>query len=276
LPEGSNARIRVLRGGQFISQVVHRESRGLLVLAELIQPHGRKLPLHEHELAYVTLVLDGHYGEGTQHRFIELRPFTAIFNPSGIAHTGLVGESGTKLFIIEFRSELLRQLDLCLPNDPVTDPGTGAMLWPGMSIFSAFKAGSMDSLVLEGHLMEMLSGLTELATADRTAPSWFRRVKDRLHSQFREAIRVTDLAAEAGVHPVHLARVFRMQERQTPGDYVQRLRVRSACELLRNREISLAHVAADCGFADQSHFTRTFKRIVGTTPGAFRRALLAA
>jgi AraC-like DNA-binding protein len=80
-----------------------------------------------------------------------------------------------------------------------------------------------------------------------------------LHSQFRESLRVFDRAAEAGAHPVHLAREFRAQEKQTPGDYVQRLRVRAACDLLGDRDTSLAGVAADCGFSDQSHFTRTFK-----------------
>jgi AraC family transcriptional regulator len=99
-------------------------------------------------------------------------------------------------------------------------------------------------------------------------------MKDRLHSQFRESLRVVDLAAEAGVHPVHLARVFKAQERQTPGHYMQRLRVRAACELLRDQDTPLAWVAADCGFSDQSHLTRTFKKIVGVTPGGFRKALL--
>src|SRR5947209_9595462 len=57
-------------------------------------------------------------------------------------------------------------------------------------------------------------------------------------------------------HPVHLARVFRVQEKQTRGDYVQRSRVRSACVLLRNPEICLACVAADCGCAYQTRITR--------------------
>jgi transcriptional regulator GlxA family with amidase domain len=61
--------------------------------------------------------------------------------------------------------------------------------------------------------------------------------------------------------------VFRAQERQTPADYVQRLRVRAACDLLRDQDTSLAGVAVDCGFSDQSRFTRTFKKIAGATPG---------
>jgi AraC family transcriptional regulator len=82
-----------------------------------------------------------------------------------------------------------------------------------------------------------------------------------------------DLAREAGVHPVHLARVFRKMERRTPGEYQQRLQVRAAGELLRDPEWPLAAIAAECGFADQSHFTRVFHRMAGTTPARFRRAV---
>jgi AraC family transcriptional regulator len=69
---------------------------------------------------------------------------------------------------------------------------------------------------------------------------------------------------------VHLAKAFRRIEGQTAGEYLQRLRVRAACDRLRNSDDSLANLAADYGFADQSHFTRTFRKIVGVTPAAFR------
>jgi AraC family transcriptional regulator len=49
--------------------------------------------------------------------------------------------------------------------------------------------------------------------------------------------------------------------------------VRAACELLRTAEWPLAVIAAECGFADQSHFTRIFRRMTGTTPARFRRAI---
>jgi AraC family transcriptional regulator len=75
------------------------------------------------------------------------------------------------------------------------------------------------------------------------------------------------------VHPVHLARAFRRTERLTPGEYLQRLRVRAACRKLREAEYPLAAIAMECGFADQSHLTRIFRKFTKTTPEQFRRTL---
>ena len=271
-PERAAAAGAVLRGGQFYSRVVKQDRREGLVLSELWQHGGNRLPHHEHEVAYVTLVLEGDYAETGPRGWIELPPFTAIFNPSGVAHAGQVGHQGTRLFTIECWPRFVEQFDLRLPDHPVADSGSGAMLWNGMSVFSAFRTGTADSLVLESNLAEMLGTLAGPMAVATAAPPWFRRVKDRLHAQFREPLRVRDLAAEAGVHPVHLARVFRAQERQTLGAYGQRLRVRAACQLLRSSDAPLARVAVECGFSDQSHLTRTFRRIVGATPARFREA----
>jgi AraC family transcriptional regulator len=143
--------------------------------------------------------------------------------------------------------------------------------------------------MLEAHVLELLGAISALDSTQSTsrefdshgfesretsAPRWFRRVKERLHEDFREPLRMRDLARDAGVHPVHLARVFRKLENRTPGDYQQRLQVRAACELLRNSDWPLAIIAAECGFSDQSHFTRVFRRMAGTTPARFRKAVV--
>jgi AraC family transcriptional regulator len=263
----------VLAGGQFYSPTVRQERQAHLLLTELRQPTPRSLPRHEHELAYVTVVLEGGYSEGHLHGVTELHPFTAIFNPSGVTHTSGIGNTGSRLFTIECPTPLLDTLDLRLPPSPVVDRGTGDVLWPSLRIFSAFRRQDADPLVLECQALELLGALTGRKADNAAAPRWLRRVKDRLHARFQERTRVCDLAAEAGVHPVHLARTFRARVGRGVGDYVQRLRVRAACEQLRDRHASLAGVAADCGFADQSHLTRTFKRILGATPGGFRKAL---
>lgn len=283
---------KFLRGGEFYSPVQARLRTGDVVLSELRQPCSRSVPRHEHELAYVTAVLHGDYLEGDR-QLDELRPFTAVFNPAGIAHSTVIGPRGASFFTIEMHEGNLRQLGIKLPSRTVFDRGAGTMLWPGLRLYSAFKTRAAGSLtsgedILEAHVLELMGAISALDSTDSasrdfdspgfeshetSAPRWFRQVKERLHEDFREPLRMRDLARDAGVHPVHLARVFRKLENRTPGGYQQRLQVRAACELLRNPEWPLAVIAAECGFADQSHFTRVFRRMAGTTPARFRKAV---
>ena len=190
----------------------------------------------------------------------------------------MIGPAGASLFTIELREQNPREMGIRLPSRTTFDRGAGAMLLPGLRLYSAFKAQAadtpaLDSHILEAHVLEMLGAISGFEAPDKHAPRWFGRVKERLHDGFRDPLRMRDLAREAGVHPVHLARVFRKVEKRTPGDYQQRLQVRAACELLRDPEWPLAVIAAECGFADQSHFTRVFRRKTGTTPAQFRRVV---
>jgi AraC family transcriptional regulator len=267
-----------LRGGEFYSPVQARLGTDDVLLSELRQPCSRNVPRHEHELAYVTVVLRGDYLEGDRGKLDELRPLTAVFNPAGAAHSTVIGPSGACLFTIELCEGNLRHLGLSLPRRTTFDRGAGAMLWPGLRLYSAFKthiagAKAMDNGVVEAHVLEMLGAIAGFEASESKAPRWFGGVKERLHEGFREPLRMRDLAREAGVHPVHLARVFRRMENRTPGEYQQRLQVRAACELLRDLEWPLVVIAAECGFSDQSHFTRIFRRMTGTTPAQFRRAV---
>lgn len=266
---------KILRGGEFYSPIRSRLSADDVVLSELCQPVARSVPRHEHELAYVTIVLHGDYLEGDRGNLDELRPFTAVFNPVGVAHSTVIGPAGAALFTIEFRTLNLQELDLRLPEETTFDCGAGTLLWPGLRLFSAFKNQSTDSVILEGHVFEVLGAIAELdRSSEKTPPRWLTRVKNRLNEEFSNRLRMRDLAREAGVHPVHLARVFRRFEKRTPGEYQQQLQLRAACELLRNPEWPLCIIAAECGFADQSHFTRVFRRIAATTPLRFRHAIV--
>jgi AraC family transcriptional regulator len=90
-----------------------------------------------------------------------------------------------------------------------------------------------------------------------------RATEARLH--------VGDVAAEIGVHPVHLARAFRAAWDCSPGELIRWRRVDQAADMLRRLDVSAAEIAAQVGFADQSHMTRAFRATYGMAPGAYRR-----
>ena len=83
--------------------------------------------------------------------------------------------------------------------------------------------------------------------------------------------RLAEVARAVDLHPVYLGQLFTREIRQTLGDFVNDLRVRAAAEALSSGSIPLAEIAIENGFYDQSHFSRTFSRKVGVSPGAFRR-----
>jgi AraC-like DNA-binding protein len=83
-----------------------------------------------------------------------------------------------------------------------------------------------------------------------------------------------DLARELAVSPHHLSRIFRAHTGRTVSRHRMRLRARSALERLAGGEHNLARLAADLGFADQSHLTRVVRRETGQPPSALRLALI--
>jgi AraC-like DNA-binding protein len=91
-----------------------------------------------------------------------------------------------------------------------------------------------------------------------------------IQDRFAHAISLQSLSGEVGLSKFHLLRLFREEVGTTPHAYQLHLRISRARELL-DAHASAAEVALACGFADQAHFTRAFKRIVGYTPGAFKR-----
>jgi AraC family transcriptional regulator len=84
------------------------------------------------------------------------------------------------------------------------------------------------------------------------------------------------LAREAGLHPVSFARAFRVRYRVSPGELMRQLRIEwAADELVRRPAQSIAAIAAEAGFYDQSHFARVFASAMGRTPVQHRRAIPA-
>jgi AraC family transcriptional regulator len=72
---------------------------------------------------------------------------------------------------------------------------------------------------------------------------------------------------------VHLAQTFRKTYQCTIGEYVRKLRIEYACHELTNSAKPIVDIALAAGFCDQSHFTRTFRRVVGAAPSQYRDTL---
>jgi AraC family transcriptional regulator len=97
-------------------------------------------------------------------------------------------------------------------------------------------------------------------------------VVDYLHAEFHSAPTLSEVAAVAGVHPSHLVRAFKQTFGETPASRIRRLRLEwAAVQIVDAEGPPLADVAARAGFADQSHFTREFRRRFRMTPAAYRR-----
>jgi AraC family transcriptional regulator len=106
---------------------------------------------------------------------------------------------------------------------------------------------------------------------ERTPPPWLARLKEYLRENFSEPPGLNELAKAVDVHPTHLARVFRQFERCTVGDFIREVRIDYARQRLLGSNEPLVDITLGAGFSDQSHFTRSFKRVTGMTPTEFRR-----
>lgn len=115
-----------------------------------------------------------------------------------------------------------------------------------------------------------------LQTKGDKVPDWARELKEIIQDQIDTnlTLNLKQISQSLNVHPSYLSREFsKYFDDLSFGDYIRKLRIDRAVQLLRDTDHSLSEVAYLTGFSDQSHFTRIFKKVVGQNPSTYRKNL---
>lgn len=260
-----------LKNGSFYGRVGTPVRFNDVVLAETSYEDGFMVPRHAHAHPFFCLLLNGSMVEHFERRRRVLHRRAAFYHPADADHAETFESGPARLFNIQFGGAWLRdmaQVDVSLPAEHIPLPD-GRVPTLAALLHEEYRCGR-ERLVVDGLLLAIVGTLVRQdATRERSgAPAWIALVLERMHAG--EA-GLADLAVLAQVHPSHLTRTFRALYGCSVGEYARRLRVDRAAGLLRASRLPLSQVALACGFADQSHFTRVFRRVTGVTPAAFRR-----
>jgi len=266
---------RSLVGGEFFGKVSQKRQVAAVTLSEVLHATPIDIPAHTHDLASFTLLLDGSYTEQYRGKTYSYNPRTVWWHPPQIFHKDEVGEKGGRFFIVEIQKKQLENLSQIGSSPEMFFEKNASLVNIAYRLYHEFKNWQVCSELLVISLtLEMLAySMRKSILVEKSPPDWLARVIEKLNDEFGEKLTADDLALEANVHPVHLAAVFRKFQNQTIGEYVHNLRIQVATKLLANKNIPISEIALSIGFSDQSHFTRVFKRVMGTTPGAYRKAL---
>ena len=272
-----------LENGSFYGGV--RSERGVagLTLAETGYEPGFVVPAHDHAHPFFCLGLAGSFVERFERRSWTARPATVFYHPAGAEHAEEFSRDGGRIFNIQLGQGWLARLedyDLDPPERQVHATG-GSMTRLAVGVLREFRtADTASDLAIDGLALALLAHAVrggdradDEAKGRGSRPGWLDRVEALLHDRADQPMDIAGIAAEVEIHPVHMARVFRRHHGCSPGEYLRRLRVRRACRLLADTGRSLAAIAYHTGYADQSHFTRHFKRAMGVTPGVYRRII---
>lgn len=104
------------------------------------------------------------------------------------------------------------------------------------------------------------------------SPSTLKKAIGFIHEHLQDDISIGNLADVVGLSTAHFARMFKSSTNMSPHQYILLCRINKAKKLLMNRSLSLAQISSSTGFCDQSHFTRSFQKIMKTTPSSYAKS----
>ena len=244
-----------------------------LKLAEREYPALLKTPMHAHSTAHLSFVLAGGFEQtyGSKKRLQSV--FTTTFYSPRERQSEMFSVEGCQLFNVELDANWYRRF--CAygaMRDHSVDFKAGSIGWLMSKLVVEYRAfDPMSPLTIEGITLEIIGEASrKFSRSHHHHMSWLSRARDILHDHFADNLTISQIAKLLDVHPVYLATAFRKVYHCTIGDYRRRLRVEFACRELATSRSTLAEVALAAGFADQAHFSKTFKRLTGTTPAKYR------
>jgi AraC family transcriptional regulator len=226
--------------------------------------------------------------EGEPTRRFTPEPGTLGFHPAG-AEVSLRHAPGKVIQVLQdphLYSSLSQDTGSAWAVEPMINFADPLVAQIARSLASEVESGPGDRLLVDGLSVVLAlqlarrfaSGRRATRDADRRGGNGalprerLQRVLDYIESRLGEELTLAELAGIACLSPFHFSRCFKRAVGVGPQRYVARRRVERAREMIRRTDEPLAPIAHTLGFADQSHFTKAFRRETGLTPARFRAA----
>lgn len=130
---------------------------------------------------------------------------------------------------------------------------------------------SESMLTLRDDAIRDLTNLVSDGIKSRQYSIYTRQCMDYIEKHYREKIYLDEIAELLGISPSYLSRLFKSETGENIQDYLVRIRVDRAANLLRFSDESLSRIAQYVNFPSQSYFGQAFKKLRGITPAAFRK-----
>lgn len=267
-----------LSTGCFHGEVLKTVSTAELELTETLYTPPCRLPAHTHESTYFCFVLEGSFTEFYGARSRSCSASTLIFHPAGETHSDHF-HTGARCLNIQVSTQWFERVrsQSRVIHTPMDFSG-GRFPFLAAQLYSEFRAtDDFSSLAMEGLVLEMMAEASRLSAgkSGHHPPPWLRQARGILDERFGESLTLAALSGAVGVHPVHLAREFRRFYCCTVAEYLRRQRVEFARQQIAASDSPISDIALAAGFFDQSHFGRTFKRLTGMSPAAYRKTFRA-
>jgi AraC family transcriptional regulator len=246
-------------------------------LSERVYPPSFRTPMHVHAKPLFCVVLDGAYYETHCGKTGYCTPATVLFHAQNQDHRERFEETGGRSLVVEIDPPWLARIGECaglrFDATRILDEGSVSLL--GARLYKEFVTPDQAScLVIEGLMLEAAGEIARgRQLQDRRPPRWLEQSRELIRERCLDHLSLAEIAAAVEVHPVHLAQSFRKFYRGTIGEYVRTLRIAFACRQLRLAEPSLSEIARQAGFADQSHFARSFRQAIGMPPSQYRQTV---
>src|SRR5215210_3877852 len=155
------------------------------------------------------------------------------------------------------------------------------LLQKGMMIYDALYSWAKH-LQKEKHtqnpvdhlFIDVFNKFIKQKTAQKKTPDWVKELKQIIQDQVDTNLSLTDISKSLDINPSYLSREFSKHFNNLSfGEYIRKLRIKKAIDLIKQGQYSLTEIAYLTGFSDQSHFTRIFKKHTAQNPSVYRKKL---
>ncbi|MBZ0202906.1 MAG: AraC family transcriptional regulator [Ignavibacteria bacterium] len=235
-----------------------------------------KVGWHYHENVYFTYILKGRLIESSKTETHNCMPGTLLYHNRQEPHYNIKPPGYTRGFQVEFSKDWFTKHSV-----KVSDfEGSSILTNPLFNhLFNRIYRESFfsdeDSLIsIEVLLLQVFGVMMRRSIHNSNErPVWISTIESILNDRFKEKITLEFLAKETGIHPVHISQVFSKYFDSSFGDYLRKIRIGKAINLIADGEHTLTQISSMCGFSDQSHFIRIFKSLYGISPSLYRKSI---
>lgn len=254
------------------NQTLYLNSK-VLTDTEYTQPN---VDWHYHEHAYFTFIVAGKVIEGNRKETLDCNAGTLLFHHWQDPHFNIKPPGFTRGFHIELASSWFDFFDLKKDefsgSFKIHHPQIKLMIYDILKESKNLESGSERNIdfILVNIFSEMSK---EMRIESMKKPDWVNNLKEILSDSSCDSLSLKQIARLINIHPVHLSRDFHKYFQCNLGEYSRKQKIERSLSLLYNSKKSLFDIAYECGYADQSHFIRSFKKEIGLSPLKYRKPL---